>query len=126
MSTNLPEEWHADETRKRRLPFVGPFSWYFAGLWAVLVILFFCAVYLTSLLGWGGVGTWPIIAILAGEHRLRERGAGGLGLGHQGAAGGAGPGSRRRRRSPAPSGRLLDYSQGIGRPVRGFARASSL
>jgi hypothetical protein len=67
VSTNLPEEWHADETRKRRLPIVGPFMWYFGALWAVLVILFFCAVYLTVLLGWGGIGTWPIIAILAGS-----------------------------------------------------------
>jgi hypothetical protein len=64
MSTNLPEEWHADETRKRRIPFVGPLFWYFAVLWAVLLILFFCAVYLTVLLGWGGVGVWPILAIL--------------------------------------------------------------
>ena len=67
MSTNLPEEWHTDEKRKRRFPILGPFLWYFAGLWAVLVILFFCAVYLTVLLGWGGIGTWPIIAILAGS-----------------------------------------------------------
>ena len=67
MSTNLPEDWHADEKRRRRFPVVGPFLWYFAGLWAVLVILFFCAVYLTVLLGWGGIGTWPILAILAGS-----------------------------------------------------------
>jgi cytochrome bd-type quinol oxidase subunit 1 len=67
VSTNLPEEWHADEKRKRRFPIVGPFLWYFACLWAVLAVLFFCAVYLTVLLRWGGIGTWPIIAILAGS-----------------------------------------------------------
>jgi hypothetical protein len=67
VSTNLPEEWHADEKRKRRLPIVGPFLWYFVCLWAVLVILCFCAVYLTLLLGLGGVGVWPIIATLIGS-----------------------------------------------------------
>ncbi len=67
MGANLPEEWHADEKRRRRIPVVGPFLWYFVGLWAVLTILFFCAIYLTVLLGWGGIGTWPILAILVGS-----------------------------------------------------------